>query len=794
MDAATWTHTFGKTPRDVQVEAYEWWRGNNEKISIIEVPTGGGKSLLGTWILYNSKGRGIYVCPSKHLQSQLMTESKTWPGFKGRIVCLYGKRNYWCEVKKNKVLRSNAANQQLLKQVLQAAVDAWEADDTQAPMDLFFDECYQHNIPKDQHDKLWKKVAMPCSCCQNLRKHMQGEGADQASIDAAIATQGCEYDKRRYKARNCKLFIVNADLFFAYLKHTDEINLEEDPIVIDEGHLLHEKGEKALIGDDRPVDLDVWQAHQLTERYRGSRPIGSTMQPLVNSYGRKDQLVFDNNQACDALNDWTPTLDAKALARVVQFLRIAVKYGLVRGAAVQTLREEEEEEAEDDDTEGVSETERGLEFVELWGAVVKKHVPPPFVDILLPAAANGAGSRVCLATDAQLQEIVLGAVREAGATDAVYHQIADLMDAVPEANNFVAIFKELKAILTMYASIEVASAAARGDRATQRIQTWIQEENLKYYVPTLSANNKMIEYAPTFEIIAQRLHEMLWSKVRTRVVIMSATMANAQKPQNPFGLFKMQMGIERSKEKIMRQVFDRNLVRIVAPEMRKWKDACDGTKFGKRTWDTMREEFSVFTKDDFRRRQIEEISKLIAAVQRAGKSVLVLGPSSNEEADELHALLRGQGGLDHVHAKKQYRAFKEFCNDEDSEPTVVYGGKTEAIGLNVPGRLRGTVITRPPNPRYMETRIQYHLKRGIKEKYDELYNFYRDQLSLQAAGRIQRSPTDKGILLILGEPSERNDRFMLISDMIHRAWNQGEDNKPIRAVDWDTLDLETFLV
>jgi len=379
---------------------------------------------------------------------------------------------------------------------------------------------------------------------------------------------------------------------------------------------------------------------------------------------------------------------------------------------------------------------------------------------------------------------VWGAVREAGYADTRYRQIAEVVESALDVNDFATIFRDLRAIHRLHTTIGSASRAAQGSNSSRRIEAWIQEDTLKYYVPTLAHETKMIEYAPTFEIIAKRLNEMLWTKVKRKVVVMSATMTNAHNPADPFNLFRMQMGIVEAATLRVDQVFDRNLVRIVAPQMPTWSDASNKRPMGG----------APFTKDDFRRLQAREIKKLIDAVRPTKKSILVLGPSANQEANDLYELLRGEHSMEHIHSRKNYRVYKTFCNAANGGPAVVYGGKTEAIGLNLPGRLRGAVITRPPNGRHLDTRIKYHKERGLHDSYHNLLYFGRDQLALQAAGRIQRSATDRGILLILGEPLGRKDRFLHISEVIHRTWGQGAANKPIRALDWDTLDLETFLV
>lgn len=85
--------------------------------------------------------------------------------------------------------------------------------------------------------------------------------------------------------------------------------------------------------------------------------------------------------------------------------------------------------------------------------------------------------------------------------------------------------------------------------------------------------------------------------------------------------------------------------------------------------------------------------------------------------------------------------------------------------------------------------MEYHYTLQKKElcpsamsDFWNLYNFARDQMALQAGGRLQRLASDRGILLILGEDGK--NWSLPISEVTHRAWDQGEANAPKRDLLW----------
>jgi len=236
----------------------------------------------------------------------------------------------------------------------------------------------------------------------------------------------------------------------------------------------------------------------------------------------------------------------------------------------------------------------------------------------------------------------------------------------------------------------------------------------------------------------------------------------------------MQMGITKDhkvSEIKTAQVFDRNALTIIAPPAKVAYSIYD------------------FLKKPFRAYQVQQLRKLLCKFNRGRnfKSILVLGPSANEEADELHKILSvDPSKIQHIHAKNEYLSFEAFKNTPDAQ-AVIYGGKTHSTGLNLPERFGAVVITRPPNGAYSLTQEQYHILREKLNDYWELYHYRRDQLALQAAGRLQRSPGDTGIILILGETLEPK-KSMRISEVIHKAWEQDSHKLPIRVDDWQTYN------
>ena len=747
-----WQETFGKPPRDVQTDAYEWWLAKDEKVALVELPTGGGKSLLGSWMLHQAPGRGIYVCPTKKLQMQLATEASTWPGWDGPIVCLFGRNNYLCEKKVAKFMRESDDTR--AKNIL-TAVRASFASNV-PPYEHFCEECLQQDVSPDETEELWQHVsAQKCSCSEDTFHSMQQEGCSESEIYQAIESNGCEYEKRKCRAKGCKMLIINAALFFNLLMHTKQIDLTKDWIVIDEGHLLHEYAD--ILFKARPRNLNMHDAMQTLSGFAASgTPVASDISGIVHSFPQQNTLTFTNPTVCDAVQRHRNHLDAGSLASVTGFLGVAFKCLLSKSRPSGV----DEEHRTKRQKPGAKAEETKEDLLSSWRDKVAQgegadKVGEPYKSVLLDLT-DPDEERVCsLRNEAEVVEFLnhapMEALRKVADTNRLISRILDVLDTRLGRNwSLQAALDELLIVHRLYKDFDTLKLASVDYRH------WADQESLKDFVPTLKREPcEMVEYTPTISGVARRLKEELWDKVTTGVLVLSATMTNAQKPSDPFGLIKQQLGVTTAATKCMDQVFDRDQVEILSPYMERWNSLWGWSK-----------------KQEYRQSQADAIKSLVMEIQE-NKSVLVLGPTSNAEADEMWKRLRHQlPDWQHIHAKNEKRKYRAFCDDACPPRTILYGGNSESTGLNQPGKFALVVITRPPNPLCHLTREQYHKLQGNKVLYRDLYYFKRDQDAIQAAGRLQRQKTDRGRCAVLGEVSEEGTLSMFTSSVIHRAWQQ----------------------
>lgn len=707
---------------------------------LVDLPTGGGKSLLGSWVLRNAKGRGVYVCPTKKLQTQIIKESKTWTGWVGEVVCLFGRQNYWCDEKLDTLI-SDSTTSDTTQRILQNMQTSYEQDDSVPPRDFFCEECDQEAYTVEETDALWEKVSSPCECCRITTERLKEEGASMEQICNHIREEGCEYDKRRYRARQCKMLVLNAAQFFAFIAfNTDEINFVEDTFVIDEGHLLADHTESLL--KLRPTNFDLKAAIETVNQYR-SDSIASGILELTKTIPTEDDLlVFQSESFCAQLGRCKNKLDHANLKNATHFLRESKSHLEVKESI-------DDPEIEHGKILGENQSETELLLQKWKSAMSILSISESFKATLCELTGCIPSTISPSETRRILNEAPMTTLKEVARNTPALQSIIDLL--VPDSettSTLTEVYSKLHRIDQLYYDLNVLQLAANYD-------TWSAHTSNRDYVPTLKRDGT-VEYSPTIGLIARRIREEVWDQVQTRVLVLSATLINLQDLNDPFRTIRAQLGINVAAELHMDQVFDRNRIRILSPKMPKWNSKADQD-----------------TKNEYRNQQANAIQREVSNVRDGNKSVLVLGPSANEEADEMYERLKGKcQGWVHIHAKKHTRLLREFCDGKLGH-AIIYGGNSEATGMDLPGRLGLVVITRPPNPQLFHPRIEYHRLQANKRLYWNLYTFKRDQLALQAAGRLQRKNTDEGTVLFLGEgtpPSAKRQKTT--SQVVNMAWQR----------------------
>ena len=724
-----WKEAFGPEaePRSVQQEAIEWWNANGRRFSVLEAPTGCGKSLLGSFLIHQWRGRGIYVCPTKMLQMQIARDSAKWPqwvdadGQDTKIVCLYGKGNYWCDDKVHKhlvdlnVMEDDGRGDDAVtvERRILSSMQAFGADPSKVPRDIFDDTCRTNGVTSlDEQNTLWNKLS-PCErTCECLT---------------------CTHKKQLEEAQTCKMLIINTALFFTHLKHTAMLDLSTDLIIIDEGHALAENCSQ-LIEGFRPKDFSTYEVVETARHYRKNRrPIACNTSALEHVEVRADSLVFDHDAFCSALAMWENTLDHEALKNVIRFLKITDN-------AMTTAYQTAEAHPVDEDKSF------NTKLLDSYYETLEGKVDEQFRLQSKECFCVASLSKLLV----EMKDMPLNVLTYAATTDDALRKV---LDAVGTNGN---ILHDVKEIAYVYDQVAVAKMASN--------KTWLKG-SYSDFAPTLCKTSRNIEYVPTIMYVAEQINKYLWTRVRTRVLIMSATLANMAKPTEPFRLYLQEVGLDHVGHvatQRMDQAFDRTKVRILSPLMDPYKS--QGTPS---------------EKNAFRRAQVDRILEVLNTdvLKASFQSVLVLGPSANEEAEELYSRIPAEcDTYRHLNATRDKYALDMFHNDPNAERCVVYGGRTLAVGLNEPGRYIVSVITRAPNDRWRPTRMKYHQAQGYGVLWDDMYTFKRDQLALQAAGRVQRSPDDRGFVLVLGEPDKLKKK-LLVSETICRAWEVPESSR-----------------
>lgn len=760
MEREVWKAAFGpdKEPREVQVRAVEWWEAHaGEKLNVLEAPTGCGKSLLGSYLLYTSPRRGIYVCPTKILQSQLARESVKWPRWSDKvagdasapIVCLYGRGNYWDDRRLEHYMRET--KQQRHVDILQRTCDAFanEQNASVPPRDLFDESCFAHGMcDQKERDELW---------CQ-VKSRKRGES---------------EYDRRRVEARSCKMLIINSALFFSYLLHTQDVDLTKDTIVIDEGHALTESCD-SLTGPDKPVDFNVSEAMELVRQYRKKKQPIADVEPIDELVRiRNDTLVFKHAAFSGALQTWQNRLDGGTLSKLISYLREVRKFskrdseddddGASDASSTDAFSDDTSEGNATEDVLNVEATDsdakaEALVVLHAWKRSVELNMQDPFKAEMHALTSEERDDVQEVLTDRQrlvafLKGVVRRVLENVAEADAALRLVLNTLTANAASDELCDVLKEAKRVSKVYDNVTIARNATCSS-------TWLESRRATF-VPTLSNGDRtkspapqlIVEYTPTLTFVAKQLGEHLWDKIGTRVLVMSATIVNMQAPHEPFRLFLNEIGMATAATLRMDQVFDRERTVLVSPAMSAFPSFHDPDRTKKLK--------------AFRDEQVHEILKAMQSVD-AKKSVLVLGPTSNEEADQMFEYLSCQcPGRKHL-KREDKKGLRAFCSALDSPPSVIYGGKTQTTGLDLPGRLGMVVLTRPPNLRWRQTRLDYHKLQGNEVLYNSVYTFKRDQLALQAAGRLQRTFDDSGVVLILGDDEKKTK--LTVSETIRRAW------------------------
>ena len=116
--------------------------------------------------------------------------------------------------------------------------------------------------------------------------------------------------------------------------------------------------------------------------------------------------------------------------------------------------------------------------------------------------------------------------------------------------------------------------------------------------------------------------------------------------------------------------------------------------------------------------------------------------------------LPGHIHIDYNNDISKYNKFEQG----DYNKVIIYGSEKLWTGLNLPGRIGLVVILKPFNAFRKNTETYYRLINNKYHKdngkscitmFNSMYRYNTCRDTIQASGRLMRTPTDSGIILFL---------------------------------------------
>lgn len=264
-----------------------------KQLSIIEMPTGSGKSLFGAHVGFcackdHSYKRVIYIVNTKSLQQQTSRDALSWKHLptenKERgVVCMYGRGNYYCPKRihhimsipdgdEYSILRIFKHNQkaakitmQYLKQLMTRVDQNRNLDDEfwfKSIKDTFYAELVSklHGNWTESIDTVWGEICVTsesksvCPCCPSpdkpcgctcYKEMMQNAGGVNAH-SLVINKLSCPFVRIKKLAKQALFLIINMDVLFSFIAHNGEDMLpnfitEHDFVIIDEAHMMSKR-------------------------------------------------------------------------------------------------------------------------------------------------------------------------------------------------------------------------------------------------------------------------------------------------------------------------------------------------------------------------------------------------------------------------------------------------------------------------------------------------------------------------------------------------------------------------
>ena len=757
---------FGVEARDVQVEVEDLLTRcvRERKSCMLELPTGAGKSLVGLYACILAKEIGAahdeeekdedvgsdadsttgvpaarpkydgcaYVCSSINLQRQICQEAKAHACL-GSVFTLLGTSNYFCAARVAKFAEALAKGDEAVAS-LATALGSVRVAAVRAYLDELLEITDARPGPNDpfwytsQHER-WKTKAVALRLDEALAAEVWShvcadvkkcECMDRAfelaerNFERAKATVKCPYQvARRVHASTANLLVINMSLLCTYAAHGID-KLFGRFFVIDEAHELPEKAEAIYDSVGLPP-LKAATVLKTIQEWHG-RGI-SLVDPKDYDLGMFERIfrtaqdraiAFGNEGVQKALGASTLTYERDAFARAHAWIKAAkaqVDEALapLRAATTAEEREGEVRKLWVDGPEQVAK----LMNADTFGAVEPAKV------------AQIVADRLFAQKDAQVD--LEGYERR-------LYMAASALAQPPTADEYL---KELGAIERTIRALVFAKKAARRE-------TWIGDAAVRSITP--EASNAGIRFEISLKDKAVAIESKLWAQFKWAPLLMSATLTH----QRSFGPFERRVGLAPALSYSRPSVFPpESRVFVVprlkcpfAPQKMRGRQAEPGYK---------------------EKHETEVFEHVARAVRLNPKSTLVIGPSFEDLTALRFRLRRALPEWRHIEFRdgEQFDRFRQGELGDDAR-AIVYGSMNLATGVDLPGRIGLVVVLRalqlPLSP--AELYAKQELGEG-SEMWDQYYA--RSALRFeQAAGRLVRTASDRGVVLYFSKGAPRD--------------------------------------
>ncbi|KAK3243057.1 hypothetical protein CYMTET_47326 [Cymbomonas tetramitiformis] len=808
--AEQFTNIFKKPPRRVQREALAFLSERKRSdINLVEIDTGGGKSLVGVYHLLesvrrdaadtNKNGQGLYVCASIDLQKQLAMESKKWaPSSDIRVACLFGKDQYWCPARITDLLSD--ARERLPRPLelflskqrninLREQNDLWLYEPPRNRFESFVqrERIFAVETRKSDIERVWSRISAytSCKCYEALRERLREECEPRKLDDTMLAELNCPHGHARLLGKRASVLIINMSLAFTYLAHGLPLIKPNTHVVIDEAHLVVKKGDPLW---KLPPDFNPEKVEERVNAW------GDAARSVVASGVRRRDFLEccqqNQNHICFELHDKNkernivPTLrervasswkfanlepyvqaqkKLKLLSKQVEFVERLFSDGANAGANLQTRLDKLRAYVEIDHK--IHEKEIAREYSLQFDTLDPDS--DPSVDESLEVDDDGSEHVVFEQIRALSSELLLSLRKNPKPSRADFRAlgenlVASLIDVRLErmcvlTSEDVLGIRLLKRELNdwesrsrrqrLIALSDIANTITSTIRAMSLArQALSQDEWMNHHrliVPNVS--QKGIAYEASMSLQSRRLRDRLWKQLvgANGALVMSATLVDPSKAlDQQFSVFETEVGLDdaairpRVRHFVGGSVFDRSLVTFRVPSTRCFF------------------EYAKFRKDPIAREAYlqEQRDRIVEAVGIGRKSAIILCPNL-AELNDLKALLREKTPDDVQHVNfNDSDDYKKFVSGKYR--ALIYGSDSLCTGIDLPGRIDLVVITRPWNEVWRPVQYGYEKRYMHRHIIEDMRMYVRMRHTTQAVGRLQRCPTDSGVVLFLGNNSD----------------------------------------